>query len=121
MTTHSPHPHVRGERIARLRREHGLTQLDLAAATGLSISTVYRAEHGDSSIGPRTVARLASALDVQTAEIYDGDVVQLPPARPASSKPPETIAELQRQYSELLQRIESLQASIDRLFRTPTS
>lgn len=52
--------------LARLRRERGFTQHSLAAAAGVSRSTLARLEAGDFVPSWDTVQALATALDVPT-------------------------------------------------------
>ncbi|MGH3276236.1 MAG: helix-turn-helix domain-containing protein [Streptosporangiaceae bacterium] len=59
---------VDGRRLRQLRRQRGLSQDDLAAKAGISLTTVARLERQPA--GPcrcRTLARLARALDEDPA------------------------------------------------------
>src|SRR5262245_55892413 len=49
------------ERIKQLRKEHGLTQDDLAAKAGLGIATIQRVEAG-APPSPTTTASIAAAF-----------------------------------------------------------
>jgi transcriptional regulator with XRE-family HTH domain len=52
-----------GQRIRQLRREHGLSQQDLAGRAGISRTTVARLEHQPARhTAGRTLARLTAAL-----------------------------------------------------------
>ena len=68
-----------GTRLRQLRRQHGLSQQQLAAKAGISQSTVVRLEPcSRTTCRSRTLARLAAALEVQPATLTpDG-----PPASP---------------------------------------
>jgi transcriptional regulator with XRE-family HTH domain len=64
--------HGLGERVARLRRRRGLTQEELAERAGVSVELVRKLEQGRRrSVLLGTVQCLASALDVQTAVLFD--------------------------------------------------
>lgn len=61
-----------GERILILRRRRGLTQRELAEATGLNTNTIARVERGDlKDLGGQLVAKLAKALET-TADFLLG-------------------------------------------------
>lgn len=54
-------PMTIADRIRQLRKEHGLTQDDLAAKAGLGIATIQRVERGDPP-SAATIASIAAAL-----------------------------------------------------------
>lgn len=56
------------ERLSRRRAELGLTQMELAAASGVSTSSISRAEF-DGCISPRGLRKLAVALDCQVRDL----------------------------------------------------
>lgn len=56
--------------IARLRRLRALTQIDLAALTELTQSTISRAEAGDDGTTLKTYRAIARALDVPLADLF---------------------------------------------------
>jgi len=59
-----------GARLQELRREHGLSQAELAGRAGISLTTVVRLERrGRASCRGRTLARLVAALDAQPSSI----------------------------------------------------
>jgi transcriptional regulator with XRE-family HTH domain len=65
---------VRRDRLRQLRdlRERAsLTQKELAEKVGLSVSQVIRLEHGESSPRPSTARKLARALKVKIADLYE--------------------------------------------------
>jgi transcriptional regulator with XRE-family HTH domain len=65
---------VDGQRLRRMRREHGLSQEMLAEMTGVSLTTVGRLERQDrSSCRGRTLARLAAALGQVPADLRTDD------------------------------------------------
>ena len=63
-----PHDHT-GARIKRLRLQHGLTQQALADLSGISYSTIVKAEQGTKPASPYTVGRIATALRISVATV----------------------------------------------------
>jgi len=61
---------VIGRVIAKIRKERGWTQKELAKATGLSKSRIAAIEEGDHP-GIKTVVMIAGALGVEVKELYD--------------------------------------------------
>ncbi len=51
-----------GQRIAEIRREHGITQLELAERTGIRREHVCRIEQGRYSVGFDALQTIAEAL-----------------------------------------------------------
>jgi transcriptional regulator with XRE-family HTH domain len=51
------------DRVQQLRKEHGLTQEDLAAKAGVGIATIQRLERGQSPTA-RTIASIAAAFNL---------------------------------------------------------
>lgn len=66
--------------IARIRRERGLTQEELAELAGFSARYVRQLESGTTNTGVRTLARVAAALRVEIAALVQ-------PAKLAPPKP----------------------------------
>ena len=54
-----------GKRIAELRKERKLSQVDLAIKTGLDKGHIARIELGRYSVGLDTLQKIADALDVR--------------------------------------------------------
>ena len=54
-----------GQRIAELRKEKGLTQQNVADATGLQRNHLSRIEQGKYSVGFDTLQSIAQALGMQ--------------------------------------------------------
>lgn len=59
-----------GERIARLRKDHGITQTQLAQRLGVSQQAVQAYEAGKRSIQITTLAELAEALSTPVEELF---------------------------------------------------
>jgi transcriptional regulator with XRE-family HTH domain len=57
------------ERIKALRKERVLTVRELAAAAGVSATTVSNIERGQSEAYPGTIRKLATALGVEPSEL----------------------------------------------------
>jgi transcriptional regulator with XRE-family HTH domain len=61
---------VDGDRLRQLRRQHHLSQEQLAANAGISPATVARLErHSSASCRSRTLARLAAAMEEDPASL----------------------------------------------------
>ncbi len=76
---------VFGRNIRRIRDALGLTQEDLAEISGLDRSYIGGVERGERNPALNAILRLASALNVTPAMLFDdiGDDVTQPPARDA--------------------------------------
>ena len=62
-----------GQRLRQLRRQHGLSQEQLAAKAGISLATVARLERTPrTTCRTRTLARLAAALAERPAALTPG-------------------------------------------------
>jgi transcriptional regulator with XRE-family HTH domain len=61
-----------GEKLRRLRRGSAMTQEQLAAASGVSPSTIVAIERGDRpNPHPGTLGKLAKALGVSPADLLE--------------------------------------------------
>ena len=58
-----------GENVRRLRKARGLTQVQFAAATGLSLSYVRRIESGRANPRATTLSLVARSLGVGEADL----------------------------------------------------
>ena len=58
--------------LRRLRQERGLSQEGLAHDAGLNTTHVAKIERTEREPGVRTVAKLAKALGVPAAELFEG-------------------------------------------------
>jgi transcriptional regulator with XRE-family HTH domain len=56
-------------RLRELRRRRVLTLEELAQKAGVGRNTVWRLEHGMMGAQPRTIRKLAKALDVEHEEL----------------------------------------------------
>lgn len=70
--------------LRRLRQSRGLTQQELARMAKVSSGTVYRLENGLRGAYPRSVRKLAFALEVSSAEL----VREHHPGQEESGPPP---------------------------------
>ena len=86
-----------GQRLARIRKERGLTQKDVAERTGLIQTLVSDYERGRLRLAADMIVRFAVALGITTDELLQPKERQAAPTRKISRKV------LQR-----LERIESL-------------
>ncbi len=67
----NPQAMTLGERVKELRDRVGLTQLELAAAAGVSRNTIYRLEADRTPAEFETVVKVAAALSVDVASLMD--------------------------------------------------
>jgi transcriptional regulator with XRE-family HTH domain len=58
------------QRLRSLRQDRALSQRDLAALAGVTLSTINRLEVGHQSAYPVTVRKLAKALGVTPRDLY---------------------------------------------------
>lgn len=61
-----------GQRIADIRKEKGLTQLDIADKTGIQRCHVARIEAGRYSVGLDTLAMIGDAMDMNIDYVKRG-------------------------------------------------
>lgn len=73
---------VVGERIRALREASGLSQEEFAGAVGMDRAYFGRVERGGKNISVVTAARIAGALDVGVAALFEG----VPGIRPGGEK-----------------------------------
>jgi len=67
---------IDGDKIKRLREEHGVTQVYIAEVTGVSVDTVSRWENNRSpGVKRENAEALAAALEVEVSDILRDDVV----------------------------------------------
>jgi transcriptional regulator with XRE-family HTH domain len=62
-----------GEGLQSLRKQHGLTQAEIAERAGLSNDAVSRIERGDREARLGTLERLASVLGVEVVALFGSD------------------------------------------------
>lgn len=67
------HPKGFPSRLVRLRADAGMTQKDLAKASGISVPQIGRYEMGTSSPRLSALVKLAKALNVEIAELSDSE------------------------------------------------
>jgi transcriptional regulator with XRE-family HTH domain len=68
-TTQKENRETLGGRLARLRKEQGLTQIELGAKTDLSQVLISDYERGRLQPSPDTLIKMANALGVATDEL----------------------------------------------------
>jgi transcriptional regulator with XRE-family HTH domain len=73
-----------GERVALLRKERGLTQVELAEALGVAQSIVSKYESGELRLHGELIIQLAELLDVSADELLG--LVERPRTGPAKDK-----------------------------------
>jgi transcriptional regulator with XRE-family HTH domain len=85
-----------GQRLARIRKERGFTQAELAARVGIIQSIVSAAENGERKLSAEMAVRFARALEVGMDEL-------LGPGRPPKRAP-----QASRKVLRRLDRIQTL-------------
>ncbi len=55
--------------LRRIREAMALSRRELAKRSGVDESTIYRAEHGLTTLRPSTIQKLVSALEVSPFEL----------------------------------------------------
>ena len=68
-----PHRSVVGARIHALRKQHGITLMQMASACGLSEATLSRIENGQSSVSAENLFVMAQILDVDITHFFASD------------------------------------------------
>ncbi len=61
------------ERLRELRRERVLSLRELEERSGVSYNTIWRIEDGRQGAHPRTLRKLAKALEVEPSELVKGE------------------------------------------------
>jgi transcriptional regulator with XRE-family HTH domain len=64
---------VDGVRLRQIRRGRAFSQRDLARVTGIAHDTISQLETGKREAQPRTIRRLAEALNVDPSELMRGE------------------------------------------------
>lgn len=75
-----------GQRLARIRKERGFTQKDVADRTGLIQALVSDYERGRLRLAADMIVRFAVALGITTDELLRPNVRKTPPPRKISRK-----------------------------------
>ena len=76
-----------GARIQALRKERGLSQDQLAAATGINSANIRSYESGRALAALPSLVRLGEALDVGPEQLIEGLTTELLAPRAKSSSP----------------------------------
>ena len=85
-----------GQRLARLRKERGFTQIELADKTGISQPVLSDYERGKLRPHPQTIVQLARALQVSADELL------------GLERPKKNGAPLNRRFLRRLQAVDKL-------------
>lgn len=67
------HPKGFPSKLVRLRADAGMTQKDLAKASGISVPQIGRYEMGTSKPRMTALVKLANALNIDVSELLDAD------------------------------------------------
>ncbi|WP_298227962.1 helix-turn-helix transcriptional regulator [Gryllotalpicola sp.] len=85
-----------GRRIQEERRELHATQVQIAEAAGMDVSTIRRLEHGENQVSLHSLIALADALGIDTADLTRGMSIDLLPQRDDTTSAHPTLSELKR-------------------------
>ena len=96
LTPLPPSDETPGQRLARIRRERGFTQIELAEKTGLVQTLVSDYERGKLRLNADMILRFATTLEVSTDDLL----------QPAGPREPKITS---RRVLRRLERIEALQ------------
>lgn len=66
-----------GKRLRELRKQKGMTQLDLEKATGIYAPEISKIENGLKNIEFITIAKFAEALSVEMYELFLADPTKI--------------------------------------------
>lgn len=69
MAANAPDPHALGQAVQAIRGERGMSQVQLAEATGFRQSWISDIEHGRRNPSWSSVVRLAAGLGVATSAL----------------------------------------------------
>lgn len=100
LTPLPPSDETPGQRLARLHRERGFTQVELAERTGLVQTLVSDYERGKLRLNAGMILRFAAALEVSTDDLL----------QPVSG--PKPARKTSRRVLQRLERIEALPAHV---------
>jgi transcriptional regulator with XRE-family HTH domain len=64
---------VNMQRLRELRRQRVLSMRELEEMSGVSYNTIWRLETGKTGAQPRTIRKIAEALEVDPAELVKGE------------------------------------------------
>lgn len=103
-----------GQRLARLRKERGVTQKDLAAKLGLTQPFISQYERGDLRLHGDLIVRIAKALHVSSDELLG-----IAPAKPGAVIRNRRLARRLQQIDKLSRRdqdaiVRTLEAFLER-------
>lgn len=59
-----------GKRIRKLRKEQGMTQLDLATTSDIDVRQIQRLENGHTSATLKTLLKITSGLNINLIELF---------------------------------------------------
>ena len=72
-----------GQKVRLLRQQRGLSCVELAELSGVSLSTVRRVELGFPSVSVTTIFDIARALGIHPKELFVLNRARIPASRPS--------------------------------------
>jgi transcriptional regulator with XRE-family HTH domain len=103
------------QRIRELRRERGLTQEELCERAGISVDAISRIESGNRTPSLVTIERIADALGVSPAALFEG--APPAPARPQPEPLRRVVSLLQVHPEPVLLLAENVITALVRAYR----
>jgi transcriptional regulator with XRE-family HTH domain len=97
-----------GARVSALRKEHGMTQAELARALGVSQQTVFAYELGDRRVSVLMMVKLAKIFGVSVEELTGITAIVVRPKRrlsPAGIRHAERFQQLSKTEQRFVNRI----------------
>ena len=92
------------ENVRRMRREKGLSQQELADLAGVGQDSISAIETGKHEPHPRTLRKLAEALDVEVADFFREPAIPL--AEAPTTGPPRVGKERLQEHFEDVRQVE---------------
>ena len=116
--THGPDAELPRERLARLRKERGWTQVELAERVGITQRLVSDYERGRLRLNADIVVRLANALEVATDELLQPKGSRSPLRRKPSLRVQRRVEKIEKlpphQQNYLLKTIDGFLKGVSR-------
>jgi Zn-dependent peptidase ImmA (M78 family)/DNA-binding XRE family transcriptional regulator len=112
-------PPLTPSRLTLARQRRGMTLVQLATVSGVSVRSLSAYENGRQQPNQGTVGRLAGALEMPAGFLYAGDVDEIPPEA-VSFRAPSKLTAAQRDAARAAGRIALLLAEwIEQRFQLP--
>ena len=115
---HAPESETPGERLARLRKERGWTQVELAERLGITQTLLSDYERGKLRLNADMIVRLANALETTTDELLQPKGSRSPLRRKPSLRVQRRVEKIEKlpphQQNYLLKTIDGFLKGVSR-------